>query len=182
MDPLIVASLISGASSLAGAGIGAWGQSEMNEMSMEMFEKQMAFQKDMYMNRHTYEVDDLRRAGLNPILSANSAASAPMGSAPVSLQNPLGGLAGALSTSARNFADINLTKEQAKTQESVQEVNKAQAELISNQADIAKANSAVAARNAKYETGGFGNVIKWLDILLSPIKGILGGSVTKHVD
>lgn len=182
MDPLIAASLISSAGSLIGSGIGAMGQSDMNEMSMEMFEKQMAFQKDMYMNRHTYEVDDLRRAGLNPILSANSAASAPMGSAPVSLTNPYKDLGNILGSSARNIADTQLVKEQANTQKTVQEVNKEQAKLISAQADVAKSNSALTARNVGYETSGFGNVMKVLDILLSPIKGIIGGSVSKKID
>ena len=64
------------------------GQKGINDLEYQMFHEQMDFQERMYKNRHTYEVEDLKNAGLNPILSANSAASAPMGAAPVQLSNP----------------------------------------------------------------------------------------------
>lgn len=52
--------------------------------------KQMDFQKDMSDTAHQREVDDLRKAGLNPILSATggSGASTPIG-AKAELENPI---------------------------------------------------------------------------------------------
>lgn len=41
------------------------------------------FQERMSRNAHTYEVEDLKRAGLNPILSANKGATTPGGSTAV---------------------------------------------------------------------------------------------------
>lgn len=38
-------------------------------------DKQIAWQREAMQNRHQWEVEDLRKAGLNPILSANAGAS-----------------------------------------------------------------------------------------------------------
>ena len=51
-----------------------FGGSKANKAAKQSAEAQMAFQKESLQNRHTWEVADLRRAGLNPILSANSGA------------------------------------------------------------------------------------------------------------
>ena len=56
--------------SLGSAYLSSRGQSAANAQNLAIAREQMAFQERMYKNRHTYEVDDLRRAGLNPILSA----------------------------------------------------------------------------------------------------------------
>lgn len=43
-----------------------------NAWAAEQAQKQMDFQERMARNAHTYEIEDLKRAGLNPVLSATS--------------------------------------------------------------------------------------------------------------
>lgn len=50
--------------------IKAW-RDEERSWSAEQAQKQMDFQERMARNAHTYEVEDLKRAGLNPVLSAS---------------------------------------------------------------------------------------------------------------
>lgn len=54
-------------------------QAANNAWSAQQAQKQMDFQREMSNTAHQREVADLRAAGLNPILSANSGASVPNG-------------------------------------------------------------------------------------------------------
>ncbi len=74
--------LIGGATSLGSALMGMYSakqasgsQTEINEQMMDYGESQMDWQTEMYKTRHQKEVGDLRKAGLNPILSAKYGAT-----------------------------------------------------------------------------------------------------------
>jgi len=83
------------AAGLAGGLLGNQSNAEQGDKSRDFnanqSAEQMAFQKYMSNTAHTRQVQDLRDAGLNPILSANSGASAPQGasasSQPVKMDN-----------------------------------------------------------------------------------------------
>lgn len=95
MNPLIGAALISGGFQLGGDLLGGFfgskGASSANNLNYQMFRENQEFQKEVMSKRHQWEVSDLKAAGLNPILSANTAGSVPGSSyaAPINVNEPV---------------------------------------------------------------------------------------------
>lgn len=84
LDDAIGGALLGGALDIAGGIFAA----DMQNSATEGFQQaNIAWQRDQLQNKHQWEVADLRKAGLNPILSASNASSAvsagsPQGAAP----------------------------------------------------------------------------------------------------
>lgn len=69
------------AGSVVGGLFGKEGQESANAASAESAKEMMDFQERMYKNRYSYQMDDMKRAGLNPMLSfQQSPGAAPSGS------------------------------------------------------------------------------------------------------
>ena len=107
--------------------------SSANSLQRETLEKQMAFNREVMQNRHQWEVNDLKKAGLNPLLSATS----PTGT----LSSP-----GAPAAAKANYAQ----SAQALASLSIQN-KQAEAQLASSEA--AKLNAESLKRKTDFETG-----------------------------
>ena len=85
-----------------------WGTNQSNSAAFEMQANSLKAQKEALQNKHQWEVTDLKKAGLNPILSANSAGGGISGAtANITPYDIAGGLlAGANSAQARKATEL----------------------------------------------------------------------------
>lgn len=109
------------------------GASSANSLQRDTLKQQMAFNREVMQNRHQWEVEDLKKAGLNPLLSATS----PTGT----LSSP-----GAPAAAKANYAQ----SAQALASLSIQN-KQAEAQLASSEA--AKLNAESLKRKTDFETG-----------------------------
>lgn len=141
-------------------------QKEINASQVDLSREQMSFQERMRDTAHQAAVKDLRAAGLNPILAANSAAAVPSG-AMAQLQNPKGNLPERVLSSARALSDIKLTNEMVETEKSKQKVNEETAKINEAMATQAQFNTAMRLQEARFEFSKYG---RWF---LAPVRATM---------
>lgn len=177
MSSVVVAAAIGAGAAMGASALSASSQEDTNEANQEMQSEANTENRENYQNRHQWEVEDLRKAGLNPILSANSAANVPTAKA-ATFSNPMVDVPGAVSN-ASGVVTGGLVEQ------AVIENNRSQVAL--NNANTAK-SIVEAAKTSQdvnvntWKSGTFGKASGYLRSLLdtlNPLNIIKGGFGTK---
>lgn len=148
----VTAALIGGAAAIGSSYLSGKqyesGAAAANRMNWKIAKSQMKFQERMSSTAHQREVEDLRKAGLNPILSVNSGASTP-GGASATMINEKEGMASAAKEVAIQAATLANMKKQGKNIDAQTIKTLADANLINNNMAALNTTALETARKAK---------------------------------
>lgn len=152
------------------------------EAQKELQQRNIDWEKEQYQNKNQWTVEDMRKAGLNPILAAGNTgavASAPGGS--VSLQSPKQSRAEAMASAAslyKTYAETDNLKEQIRIGDRNAEINQQNADtnnsmvksnILKNATDNAN-NSALALSSIEKQKGDLANATKVADAQVENLK------------
>lgn len=141
---LLLPAIIAGASSAYNAKQAQKGQEDINEQNRQWFLENRSFVADREDSAHQREVEDLKKAGINPVLTAGGGSGSPASAQQLpQQQNPKESWIKAqlASTSAEAFLKTALAKtEQVKQQKIANEANSAKsaADIMELKAQLAK--------------------------------------------
>lgn len=97
------------------AGASYFGQHKANKDTRRMVKDQMSFQERMSNTAHQRQMEDMRQAGLNPILSARYGGSSTPSGASAAMQDELGPVVSSALDAKRSIAELqNIHAQNAK--------------------------------------------------------------------
>lgn len=155
---MAIPALIGGLGALGAGALGMWSTAKANQANREMVQKQMDFQRMMSSTAYQRAMQDMRKAGLNPILAySQGGATTPTGSTAKIEPEVAHGVSSAMQA--------------ARLQSEVRQIQ-AQTELVKTQDVLQKLQLPEAqARAALF--GNFGSLAKGVQILSHPIEALV---------
>lgn len=100
--------LIAAALAAAGAGLSFWGQERANTANAKIAKEQMDFQEKMSGSSYQRATEDMRRAGLNPLLAYSQGGASSPGGASATMQNS----ANSALAAAQQIQSVQMTAKQ----------------------------------------------------------------------
>jgi len=140
MSAEILSAIIGGGAELLGGILGNKSNAKQADKAMafenSQAERQMAFQREMASTEYQRAVEDMRKAGINPILAAKGGNSSPAGASGsgnvAHQENVLAGTTAAL----KSKYEMELTKEMVNTERTKQNLNSANAQAAAGYVGI----------------------------------------------
>lgn len=124
---------------LGSSGMQLAGSAYATHMQDKQNRRNLTFQREMAQNAHQYEVEDLRKAGLNPILSSGGSGASASGGSNVGYTSPTAGASDAVTSAYKTF---NIEKELAKAKINLDK-------KLGGQADATARNQRAQAKNTE---------------------------------
>ena len=171
------APLIGGAASAVGAAFGYKGQQDANEASAEEAQKNREFQERTMKHAIRWRVEDMKAAGINPLLAAGFGGGSASGSM-ATFGNPAQALAQALSSTgiatAKAQEEVNLTKELKDKTRAEKKLADASLPGIESSAKVQKRQNEI---KEKYLKSKFGTIMEYIKNALNQAGGFAGGAI-----
>ncbi len=184
---MVWGAVIGAGASLLGGLLSAKGASDQNKAAQRAAEAQMAFQRESFQNRYQWTMDDMRKAGLNPILAYKQGGGGTLGGSSYSPVNVgaaavTGGAAGVQSALASRRQDTELKQIRAQTDNIKVDATKKAIEgetsawlqnklrneikLLKQDFEIRKADVASAKATKQFYEGEGGNLMRKIELIM----------------
>lgn len=150
--------------------LGYMGQREANEMNLQIARESMDFEERMSSTAHQRAVNDLREAGLNPVLAAAQPASTPQGKTATMENEMAAGI-----NSAMSFMQI------AKQHAEVRNIN-AETERTKNMTDMTEPLSQIMSTVGKYLEPGTNSAKSSAKPAMESLGNVLKGTANEVIE
>lgn len=135
----MIGALLGAVASMAPSAMQFVGQQQTNKENKEMAREQMGYQTDMSNTAHQREIEDLKKAGLNPILSSKYGGSSTPSGSISTMVNPAGGLSSDVTSAVSTGLNALRLKNDIATMKTQQTLNQSTAQKNLQDARLQKA-------------------------------------------